>query len=78
MEKHGLIRREAGKEDGRVQALYLTAKGEELSANVREIVRQSRDFFHDISSEEYDQVIDLLRGIYWRVVKSGAANGARP
>ncbi|WAP69129.1 MarR family winged helix-turn-helix transcriptional regulator [Jiella pelagia] len=70
MDKHGLIRRETGHEDGRVQALYLTEKGEKLSSEVEAIVRQSRDFFHDISDEEYAQVVDLLRGIYWRVVKS--------
>ncbi|ORE98897.1 MarR family transcriptional regulator [Aurantimonas sp. 22II-16-19i] len=76
MHRHGLIRRETGRgEDGRVQALYLTDKGETLAAEVKAIVRQSRDFFHDMSDEEYAQVIDLLRGIYWRVVKSRQARG---
>ncbi|MCB8836798.1 MarR family winged helix-turn-helix transcriptional regulator [Aurantimonas sp. VKM B-3413] len=75
MERHGLIRREADESDGRVQALFLTDKGEKLSDDVREIVRQSRDFFHDISDEEYAQVIDLLRGIYWRIVKSNEGRG---
>ncbi|MBO0905013.1 MarR family winged helix-turn-helix transcriptional regulator [Jiella sonneratiae] len=75
MEKQGLIRREADVADGRVQALHLTEKGEKLADEVRAIVRQSRDFFHDISDEEYAQVIDLLRGIYWRVVKSNQQKG---
>ena len=75
MDKHGLIRRETGREDGRVQALYLTEKGEALADEVEAIVRQSRDFFHDMSDEEYVQVVDLLRGIYWRVVKSRQARG---
>ena len=48
-----------------------------MSREVQAIVRQSRDFFHDISEEEYAQVIDLLRGLYWRIVKSHQAKGTR-
>ena len=77
MEKNGLIRREPDPEDGRVQALHLTEKGAKVSREVQAIVRQSRDFFHDISEEEYAQVIDLLRGLYWRIVKSHQAKGTR-
>ena len=75
MEKHGLIRRDQDPEDGRVQALYLTKKGEGLSAEVQAIVRKSREFFHDVSDREYAQLMDLLRGIYWRIVKSTQARG---
>ncbi|MCE7027177.1 MarR family winged helix-turn-helix transcriptional regulator [Jiella avicenniae] len=77
MERHGLIRREPDPEDGRVQALHLTEKGKKASQEVQAIVRQSRDFFHDISDEEYTQVIDLLRGLYWRIVKAHQAKGTK-
>lgn len=77
MERHGLIRREPDPEDGRVQALFLTPKGEALSAEVEVIVRDSREFFHDISPEEYDQVLDLLRNIYRRLVKNEKPRGQK-
>ena len=77
MEKNGLIRREPDPEDGRVQALHLTEKGKTASQEVQAIVRQSRDFFHDISDEEYAHVIDLLRGLYWRIVKAEQTKGTK-
>ncbi|MBO0662867.1 MarR family transcriptional regulator [Jiella sp. MQZ9-1] len=75
MERHGLVRREPDSEDGRVQALFLTEAGETLAAEVRAIVRESRAFFHDMSDSEYAQVVDLLRNIYWRIVKSHSGRG---
>lgn len=68
MEAHGLLRRETAADDGRAQELFLTEKGAALAAQVREIVLQSREFFADVPDEEYDQLITLLRRIYWRIV----------
>ena len=35
---------------------------------LRRRVRASRAFFHDVPDDDYAQVMDLLRKIYWRVL----------
>lgn len=78
MNRHGLVRREVDPKDGRGQLLFLTQKGETLSREVEVIVRQSRDFFSDISPEDYESVMALLRRIYWRLVRNEKPRGTRP
>ena len=78
LEAHGLIRREAAQDDSRAQALFLTEKGADLAITVREIVRQSRDFFADVDDEDYRAVTALLRKIYWRIVTKDGERRHRP
>lgn len=70
MEKAGLIYRKAGRKDSRSWSLFITDKGEALLSEIRQRVRASRQFLSDVSDKEYDQVMELLRKIYWRMVMS--------
>lgn len=76
LQGHGLVRREVAADDSRAQALFLTAKGEELAGSVRGIVTDSRRFFSDVDEEDYRAVLALLRKIYWRIVVKNADGAA--
>lgn len=69
MVDHDLIRREVSPEDSRAQELYITETGAALAVKIREIVpRQSREFFSFIPEDEQQQVMDILRRAYRRIV----------
>lgn len=69
MEEHGLLRRQGSKKDSRAQELYITEKGHELAEKVRVLVtQQSRDFFDFIPEHEQQQLMDILRRAYRRIV----------
>lgn len=76
LEAAGLIARRTSTVDSRAWALFLTAEGERVAAEVRRRVRASRAFFADVPEEDYDRVIGLLRRIYWRVVTDPRPAGA--
>ncbi|NLS20070.1 MarR family transcriptional regulator [Rhizobium sp. P40RR-XXII] len=78
MEKAGLIYRKAGRRDSRSWSLFITEKGESSLSEIRQRIRQSRDFLADILDEEYDQAMALLRKIYWRLVMTPRPPGGRP
>lgn len=70
MEGHGLLRRQIAPEDSRAQALYITDKGAQLAENVRRLVTlQSREFFSEMTDEEHDLVLDILRRTYRRILE---------
>jgi len=70
MEGHGLLRRQIAPEDSRAQALYITDKGAQLAAHVRRLVTlQSREFFLEMTDEEHDLVLDILRRTYRRILE---------
>ncbi|PAQ01196.1 MarR family transcriptional regulator [Mesorhizobium mediterraneum] len=69
MEDHGLITRRQSSTDSRAQELYITEKGAALAARIRPLVtEQSRDFFKFISAEEQQQLMDILKRAYRRIV----------
>ncbi len=68
LESKGLITRRTGATDSRSRALFLTGAGESIVVELRRRVQESREFFGDVSDEDYVEVIALLRKIYWRVV----------
>jgi DNA-binding MarR family transcriptional regulator len=69
MEEQGLLTRRADDDDNRAQGLFITRKGRELAATIRPIVvKQSRDFFPDLSDEEHRTLITLLGRTYRRIV----------
>lgn len=68
MEKSGLIYRKPGRKDSRSWCLFITEKGERVLEELRKRIRTSRHFLDDISDDEYQQTIDLMRKIYWRLV----------
>ncbi len=78
MEKAGLIYRKAGRKDSRSWSLFITEKGESLLGEIRQRVRDSRRFLADISDDEYDQAMTLLRKIYWRLVMTPRPPGGQP
>ncbi|MGN6585634.1 MAG: MarR family winged helix-turn-helix transcriptional regulator [Rhizobiaceae bacterium] len=66
---HGLLTREVDSSDGRAQALHITKKGAEMAKLVRKVaVKQSRDFFHDVSEEDQQRLLSILRRVYRRTV----------
>ena len=70
MEGHGLLRRQIAPEDSRAQALYITDKGAQLAEHVRRLVTlQSREFFSEMTDEEHDLVLDVLRRAYRRILE---------
>lgn len=78
LEKAGLIYRKSGRKDSRSWSLFITEDGEGLLSEIRERVKASRQFLADVSEEEYDQVMGLLRKIYWRLVMAPRAPGGQP
>lgn len=69
MEGHGLITRRQSSTDSRVQELYITDKGAALAAQIRPLVtEQSADFFKFISADEQQQLMDILKRAYRRIV----------
>lgn len=68
LEKAGLIYRKTGRKDSRSWSLFITENGEHRVEQLRQRVKESRQFLSDVSDEEYEQVMTLLRKIYWRVV----------
>lgn len=77
LEKAGLIYRKPGRKDSRSWSLFLTEAGEAMVAPLRERVRESRQFLFDVSDDEYDQVMNLLRRIYWRLVMTPRPVGGK-
>jgi DNA-binding MarR family transcriptional regulator len=66
---HGLLTRRADSSDGRAQALHITDKGAQMARLVREVaVKQSRDFFYDVSEEDQKRLLSILRRVYRRTV----------
>ncbi|KAA3518334.1 MarR family transcriptional regulator [Agrobacterium vitis] len=69
MEEQELLRREADDDDNRAQGLFITPKGAALAKRVRPlVVKQSRDFFPDITDEEHQMLISVLGRTYRRIV----------
>lgn len=68
LEASGLICRRTNSTDTRARALFLTEDGRRTVDELRRRVRASRAFFHDVPDDDYAQVMDLLRKIYWRVL----------
>jgi DNA-binding MarR family transcriptional regulator len=69
MEEHGLLRRQESSNDSRAQELYITEKGHEMANKVSVLVtQQSRDFFDFIPEHEQQQLMDILRRAYRRIV----------
>ncbi|GEO84799.1 MULTISPECIES: MarR family winged helix-turn-helix transcriptional regulator [Alphaproteobacteria] len=69
MEAHDLLRRETSPEDSRAQELYITDAGAALAVKIRELVpKQSREFFDFIPEDEQQQLMDILRRAYRRIV----------
>jgi len=68
LEKAGLVYRQTGRKDSRSWSLFITEKGKERVEQIRQRIRDSREFLSDVSDEEYEQVMALLRRIYWRLV----------
>ncbi|MCM2397258.1 MarR family winged helix-turn-helix transcriptional regulator [Rhizobium sp. S95] len=69
MEAHHLLRRETSSEDNRAQELYITETGAALAVKIRELVpKQSREFFDFIPENEQQQLMDILRRAYRRIV----------
>lgn len=68
LEKAGLVYRKAGLKDSRSWSLFITEKGKERVEQIRHRIQESREFLSDVSDEEYEQVMTLLRRIYWRLV----------
>lgn len=76
LETAGLITRRTNTTDSRAWALFLTEEGHRVVKELRRRVRESRAYFAHVSDEEYDQVIALLRKIYWRVVTEPRLTGS--
>ncbi|WJH41478.1 MarR family transcriptional regulator [Aliirhizobium terrae] len=69
MEEHGLLTRRTDGDDNRAQGLFITRKGRDLAATIRPIVvKQSRDFFPDITDDEHRLLISILSRTYRRIV----------
>ena len=67
----GLLTRQTSVQDNRAQELFITEHGRALAATVTAIVsRQSREFFHDLSDNEHEQVMRSLRKVYRRIAGS--------
>ncbi|GEM_PF-2866981 len=77
LEAAGLIRRITGRKDSRAWSLFLTEKGEECVVELRKRITDSRKFLCDISDEEYEQAMGVLRRIYWRLVMTPRPVGER-
>ncbi|UWL61879.1 MarR family transcriptional regulator [Brucella pseudintermedia] len=78
LEKDGLIYRRPGRKDSRSWSLFLTDKGKDIIEPLRQRIRESRQFLYDVSDEEYEQVMGLLRRIYWRLVMAPHPVGGKP
>ncbi|MCX8997040.1 MarR family transcriptional regulator [Rhizobiaceae bacterium BDR2-2] len=69
MEESGLLTREVAPDDNRAQGLFITGRGRALAAEIRpRVVRQSREFFPDITDEEHAVLIRVLGRTYRRIV----------
>ncbi|WP_234796108.1 MarR family transcriptional regulator [Agrobacterium vitis] len=69
MEEQELLRREVDDGDNRAQGLFITPKGAALAKRVRPlVVKQSRDFFPDITDEEHQMLISILGRTYRRII----------
>ncbi|WP_234902214.1 MarR family transcriptional regulator [Agrobacterium vitis] len=69
MEEQELLRREVDDGDNRAQGLFITPKGAALAKRVRPlVVKQSRDFFPDITDEEHHMLISVLGRTYRRII----------
>ncbi|QZO06497.1 MarR family winged helix-turn-helix transcriptional regulator [Agrobacterium vitis] len=69
MEEQELLRREVDDDDNRAQGLFITPKGAALAKRVRPlVVKQSRDFFPDITDEEHQMLISVLGRTYRRII----------
>lgn len=77
LEKDGLIYRLPGRQDSRSWSLFLTEKGQALIEPLRQRILESREFLSDVTEEEYEQAMTLLRRIYWRLVMAPRDTGGR-
>jgi DNA-binding MarR family transcriptional regulator len=66
--RHGLIERRRDAADSRARGLFLTEEGERVVAELRGRVRASRAYFSDVTADDYDKLLTMLRKIYWRIV----------
>ena len=65
LEGRKLVLRKKSTEDRRRHALYLTAKGREMLATYKEkVAEHEADIAKNLSPEERESLIDLLRRIY--------------
>jgi len=65
MERAGLIEQKVSSSERRARELYLTARGQALARQVREVARrQSDDFFSVLTDEEQDTLLRILRKVY--------------
>ncbi|RWX81039.1 MarR family transcriptional regulator [Neorhizobium lilium] len=68
MEEDGLLTRKADEQDNRAQGLFISHKGKQLAAQIRPIVvKQSRDFFSDITDQEHRMLTSILERTYRRI-----------
>lgn len=77
LEAAGLIRRKTGRKDSRSWSLFLTEEGEECVVELRKRIKESRKFLCDITDDEYEQAMSVLRRIYWRFVMAPHPVGER-
>ena len=77
LEREGLIERRKDTADSRARALFLTEKGEGVVVLLRNRVRDSRAYFSDVTAEDYDTLMTMLRKIYWRIVADTPAKGEK-
>lgn len=77
LEKAGLIHRKTGRKDSRSWSLFLTEAGEKCVVELRKRIQESRKFLCDISDDEYEQAMNVLRRIYWRLVMAPHPVGER-
>lgn len=69
MAESGLLTREAAPDDNRAQGLFITGRGRAVAERIRPlVVKQSRDFFPDITDEEHAMLIRVLGRTYRRIV----------
>lgn len=73
----GLIERQDAPDDNRAQGLFITEKGRKMAEEIRPLLTgASRDFFSDLTEEEHDLLLSLLRRSYKRIVGLPETDGS--
>lgn len=67
--KKGYLKKESSPEDGRINLIYLTSKGEQMEAKINNIYQKWFAIFTDeISDEDAKKVLETLKKMY-KIVK---------
>lgn len=67
--KKGYLKKESSPEDGRINLIYLTSKGEQMEAKINNIYQKWFAIFTDeISDEDAKKVLETLKRMY-KIVK---------